>query len=395
MINSSRSPQRNMFFRNFSAFKGNKTKPIQILLVFHGLSDLVDLCFGLDQVGKLVAVATIPYSRNPETQKFLKRWYSLEEPSLEELTSLHWWERFIKKHVEPDHPFVIVEVGGYVSPFLNNISAKHGKNFVGVVEDTEAGHKRYQQLEISKSLPVPILSVARSKIKKSEDRVIGPASVHALEKICREMDRPLQVSNAYVIGYGKIGAGMAEALRDKKCTVSVIENNPIRRIQALANDFHVPKLFEPSSDEIISTDIIVGATGSCSITNRVLNRLGDLTVVCSISSKQVEIDMEYISTLHAVQISENAKLVTMSSGRRIILLREGKPINFLVNSVNGPLINLVQGGIIMGVVNLQSKRYPKVYGLSVGDENLVAEWWCSAFLSCRSGKYLQEVVEAW
>ena len=73
---------------------------------------------------------------------------------------------------------------------------------IGVVEDTENGHKRYEQIAFP---PCPVLSVARSPLKEPEDFLVGHAIVFSAEALIRQSGVVMVNKRALVIGYGKIG----------------------------------------------------------------------------------------------------------------------------------------------------------------------------------------------
>lgn len=63
-----------------------------------------------------------------------------------------------------------MEIGGYFAPVLQDLRTEFAQDFLGVVEDTEIGHRRYQEAQ---PLPCPVVSVARSTLKAAEDSLVG------------------------------------------------------------------------------------------------------------------------------------------------------------------------------------------------------------------------------
>jgi adenosylhomocysteinase len=113
------------------------------------------------------------------------------------------------------------EIGGYFAPFLNAIYAEMGGSIAGCVEDTQNGHVRYEQ---AKPLPCPVISVARSTLKEGEDTLVGPSCYFSVDRLMRTLGVLLAPRRALIIGYGKVGRGMAFALQDNGCTPLVHRN---------------------------------------------------------------------------------------------------------------------------------------------------------------------------
>ena len=71
----------------------------------------------------------------------------------------------------------------------------------------------------------------------------------------------IEGKKALVLGFGKIGRGLAYALHRRSCLVSVYDTNPIRRIQALSEGFNITEKILGLGEN----DLIFGATGNYSI----------------------------------------------------------------------------------------------------------------------------------
>ena len=66
-------------------------------------------------------------------------------------------------------PVAVMEIGGYFAPIGNQLKSKYGRYFLGSIEDTENGHRRYEQVSPRN---FPVISVARSRLKRFEDRLM-------------------------------------------------------------------------------------------------------------------------------------------------------------------------------------------------------------------------------
>ncbi|MFT4101998.1 MAG: hypothetical protein QM674_13365, partial [Burkholderiaceae bacterium] len=252
---------------------------LQFVVLAHCLKDLPHLVHGLSRLGAIAQVVCIPYSLDPSSLKELVHRYAVTTPTLEELQSPEYLTSLVLQCVDRTTPLVIVEIGGYFADALPKIRSALGSQLKGVIEDTEAGHRRY--IERLERLPCPVVSVARSPLKAAEDAAIGPSTVLSIEWSLRSADRSLPGAYALVLGYGKIGKGVATALRDKHCNVAVYDTDPIIRAQAIANGFRVPE----RKAALQSADLIVGASGCRSLVKEDFSLLKNGVVLASARQK--------------------------------------------------------------------------------------------------------------
>lgn len=103
----------------------------------------------------------------------------------------------------PGEQLGLLDVGGYFAPALPQVCDRFSGQILGVVEDTENGHRRY--LEHDKP-PCPIYSVARSPLKTPEDFLVGQSVVFSTEALIRsaatsstDEERPSSVSASWVL----------------------------------------------------------------------------------------------------------------------------------------------------------------------------------------------------
>lgn len=164
---------------------------------------------------------------------------------------------------------MIIDIGGYFAHSLMDIIAQYGARFYGVVEDTENGHQKYEK-EIDKYLDkhssepidrIPIMSVARSELKKTEDYNVGKSIVQAADTILRETAHTIieRFKCITVIGFGKIGRSIAEHLRQKNVRhVVIYEKDNIKLFEAVSLGFEIKNKL----DALTQSDMIFGATGN-------------------------------------------------------------------------------------------------------------------------------------
>jgi adenosylhomocysteinase len=163
-----------------------------------------------------------------------------------------------------DERFAVIDMGGYFSHIALDLFKKFDKQIIGIVEDTENGHQKYEELikkrKLNESLG-PIISVARSALKEPEDSLVGQAIVFSAEAIMRSNGFILLGKRVGVIGFGKIGRSIAFSLLSRGSRVDVFETNPILMASALSLGFHT----SARPEFLRSADILFCATGNRSI----------------------------------------------------------------------------------------------------------------------------------
>ena len=117
------------------------------------------------------------------------------------------------------------------------------KEIKGVSEETTTGvHRLYQMLE-EKKLLFPAMNVNDSVTKSKFDNIYGCR--HSLtDGIKRAMDVLISGKTAMVCGYGDVGKGSAESLKNEKAIVMVSEIDPICALQAAMEGFEVTTIEE-------------------------------------------------------------------------------------------------------------------------------------------------------
>lgn len=360
-------------------------KDIGFIAIQHCLKDLPHLLHSLSEIGEVLAVICIPYSIDEQALQDIRDKFTIYLPTMDQLYDNTYLSNIVAGH-SSSKDIVLVEVGGYFAQCAKELCKTSNGRIIGIIEDTEAGHRRYASTE---ELPFPVISVARSQLKAAEDAVIGPSTVFSIEKALRAIDKPIEGLQATVLGYGKIGRGAALALRAKNCVVSIFDTNPAIRIQALAEGHKIPS----RNNALENADLIIGASGYQSLDGGDLHLLKRGVVLASCSSKQIEFDIQSIKKECNVQ-AQITKCITCyaSNAIRLLLLRDGMPVNFMDGSIIGPLISIVHAEIILSIKTLIELHGEAAVGLkenSTDIKQLAAHMWLSEFIDERSGRYAE------
>jgi adenosylhomocysteinase len=195
----------------------------------------------------------------------------------------------------------------------------------GITEETTTGVHRLYERERKGTLPLPAINVNDSVTKSKFDNKYG-CRESLVDAIRRATDIMLAGKVAVVAGYGDVGKGSAESLRNNGARVIVTEIDPICALQAAMEGYQVLKM----DNAIPLADIIVTATGNKNIiVDRHFKMMKDKAIVCNIGHFDVEIDMAWLNKNYGdtkVEIKPQVDKYTID-GKDIIVLAEGRLVN--------------------------------------------------------------------
>ena len=129
---------------------------------------------------------------------------------------------------------------------------------------------------------------------------------------------------ALVAGYGDVGKGCAQTLRNFGARVYITEIDPICALQATMEGYSVVTM-----EEVIEhVDLLVTATGNLHVLNHEnLIKMKNEAIVCNIGHFDSEIDVASLRQYPWGNIKPQVDHITLPSGNRIILLAEGRLVN--------------------------------------------------------------------
>jgi len=197
------------------------------------------------------------------------------------------------------------------------------KEIRGVTEETTTGVHRLYQMQEKGELLIPAINVNDSVTKSKFDNLYGCR--HSLvDGIMRATDIMIAGKVAVVAGYGDVGKGSAQSLRGQAARVIVTEIDPICALQASMEGYQVMTMDEACG----IGDIFVTATGCCKvISERHIERMKDLAIICNIGHFDNEIEVEPLRGYQWTNIKPQVDQITLPSGKRILLLAEGRLVN--------------------------------------------------------------------
>jgi adenosylhomocysteinase len=206
---------------------------------------------------------------------------------------------------------------------------RHVAGWVGVSEETTTGVHRLYQMRERGELLVPAMNVNDSVTKSKFDNIYGCR--HSLtDGIKRAMDVLISGKTAMVCGYGDVGKGSAEALRNERARVLVSEVDPICALQACMAGFKVVTM----DDALPTADIYVTTTGNCNVIRiEHMARMKDQAIVCNIGHFDNEIEVAKLYAYPGIKVEEirgsecPVHRFTFPDGHAIYLLAQGRLVN--------------------------------------------------------------------
>lgn len=197
------------------------------------------------------------------------------------------------------------------------------KAIKGVSEETTTGVHRLYEIAKKGELPFPAINVNDSVTKSKFDNLYG-CKESLVDAIRRATDVMLAGKVATVAGFGDVGKGSAQSLRNGGARVLVTEVDPICALQAAMEGFEVVTMEEA----VTRADIFVTATGNADvITAEHMARMKPMSIVCNIGHFDSEIQISALSNYKWTEIKPQVDLVEFPDGKQIIVLAKGRLVN--------------------------------------------------------------------
>ena len=257
-------------------------------------------------------------------------------------------EQTILQNDKPWDANMVLDDGGDLTQMLHEKYPTMLDKIHGISEETTTGVHRLLEMIDTGELKVPAINVNDAVTKSKNDNKYGCR--HSLnDAIKRGTDILMAGKKALVIGYGDVGKGSSQSLRQEGMIVKVSEIDPICAMQACMDGFEVVSPYKDGintgskdgiNQELLSTtDLIVTTTGNINVCDSaMLETLKAGSVVCNIGHFDNEIDTKYMrDNWQWDEIKPQVHRIFRSSDKSdyLILLSEGRLVN-LGNATGHP-----------------------------------------------------------
>ena len=284
-------------------------------------------------------------------------------------------EQTILQDGKPWNANMVLDDGGDLTRMLHDKYPQVLDGVHGITEETTTGVHRLHEMLAKGELKVPAINVNDSVTKSKNDNKYGCR--HSLsDAIKRATDHLLSGKRALVIGYGDVGKGSAQSLRQEGMIVRISEVDPICAMQACMDGFEVVSPYREGRnlgnaecidrDLLAQTDLVVTATGNVDVCDRhMLAALKRGAVVCNIGHFDHEIDTAFMRAhwnweevkpqVHKIYRGASKGA---TQGDHILLLSEGRLVN-LGNATGHP--SRVMDGSFANQVLAQIHLYQQAF----------------------------------
>jgi adenosylhomocysteinase len=220
---------------------------------------------------------------------------------------------------------MILDDGGDLTNMVFDKYPELAAGIKGLSEETTTGvHRLYERMK-NGTLLMPAINVNDSVTKSKFDNKYG-CRESLVDAIRRATDLMLAGKVAVVAGFGDVGKGSADSLRDAKVRVIVTEIDPICALQAAMEGYEVKRMDEAVKE----ADIVVTTTGNKNIiTAKHFKAMKHNAIVCNIGHFDIEIDMAWLNKNYGHTKDTIKPQVDKYSidGKDVIVLAEGRLVN--------------------------------------------------------------------
>ncbi|MBI3182337.1 MAG: adenosylhomocysteinase [Myxococcales bacterium] len=198
-------------------------------------------------------------------------------------------------------------------------------NVIGGTEETTTGVIRLRAMARDGVLRYPIVAVNDALTKHLFDNRYGTGQ-STIDGIVRATNRLLAGSLFVVSGYGWCGRGVAMRAKGMGAIVVVTEVDPLRALEAMMDGYQVMPMAEAAK----LGDFFCTVTGDTHVIRKEhFERMKDGAIVANSGHFNVELDLEGLRAMSkdVTTLREYVEQYTLRSGKRIIVLGEGRLVN--------------------------------------------------------------------
>jgi adenosylhomocysteinase len=278
-------------------------------------------------------------------------------------------EQTILKDGNPWDANMLLDDGGDLTLMVHEKYPAMLDKIHGITEETTTGVHRLLEMLEAGTLKVPAINVNDSITKSKNDNKYGCR--HSLnDGVKRGTDMLLAGKKALVIGYGDVGKGSAQSLRQEGMIVKISEIDPICAMQACMDGYEVVSPYNDGRNTgkvedinkvlLGQLDLIVTTTGNLNVCDaQMLMSVKSGAVICNIGHFDNEIDTQFLRDNYEweeVKPQVHKIYRNRNLNNHLILLSEGRLVN-LGNATGHP--SRIMDGSFSNQVLAQMHLYEK------------------------------------
>ncbi len=222
-------------------------------------------------------------------------------------------------------PTLTLDDGADLIFSVHNRHPEQVETIIGGTEETTTGVHRLRAMARDGALKYPVIAVNDAETKWDFDNVFGTGQ-SSLDGILRATSVLLAGKNFVVAGFGHCGSGCAMRAAGMGSNVIVTEVKPTAALKATLHGHRVMTMDEAAK----VGDVFITATGMKDIiTGRHFETMKDGAIICNTGHYDCEINIQELEAMAKSKrlIRDNCEEYTMSDGRRLYLLAQGRLVN--------------------------------------------------------------------
>jgi adenosylhomocysteinase len=195
----------------------------------------------------------------------------------------------------------------------------------GASEETTSGIIRLQAMQREGALKIPVIAANNARCKQLFDNRYGTGQ-STLTAVMSATNLLIAGKSTVVAGYGWTGRGLAFYARGFGARVIVVEVDPVKALEALADGFAVMSLAEAAP----LGDLFLTATGSIGVLRREhFERMKNGALLANAGNYAHEIDVPALRQLarEEREVRRHVTEYVLRDGRRLHLLAQGALVN--------------------------------------------------------------------
>ena len=248
------------------------------------------------------------------------------------------------------------------NPEFSGVKSK----LIGATEETTTGGFRLREEITGHHFPTIVINDSRAKRIIENRYGVGQSVV---DGIMRCSNLLIGGRRTTVVGYGYCGQGIARALRGLGAHVTIVDIDPMTRLEAHTEGYTTAELHEvlPTSDFVIT---VTGRPNALKREHLVL--LKDGAVLCNAGMFETEIDLPGLReiSIESNPIMPDIREFRLDNGKTIYLMGEANAVN--LSAGDGNPIEIMDLGLALQSLSL---AYLKTNGRSLpaGPQNVPGE----------------------
>jgi len=222
-------------------------------------------------------------------------------------------------------PDITMDDGADLVSTLHKDYTKLAANVIGGTEETTTGVIRLRNMAKAGKLIYPIIAVNDAQTKHFFDNRYGTGQ-STIDGVTRATNILWAGRKVVVSGYGWCGKGIAKRAQGLGAQVIITEVQPIPALEAAMDGYQIMPLIKAC--EI--ADVFITTTGDVNVIDKAhISRMKDGAILANSGHFNVEINIAALESLakSKKRIRSSVDEYTLSDGRRIYLLGEGRLIN--------------------------------------------------------------------